>query len=50
LPPGGRWHTREFFGAVATGVEMLALPDPRAGVLQFVEAAFAESQRRLGVG
>lgn len=49
LPPGGRWHTREFFGAVATGVDMLALDDPRGGIMAVVDAAFAESLRRLQV-
>ncbi len=48
LPPGGRWHTKDFFGAVATGIDLLALPDPRAGLLKIVDAAFAESLRRLG--
>ena len=48
LPPGGRWHTREFFGAVATGVDMLALDDPRGGIMAVVDAAFAESLKRLG--
>jgi len=47
LPPGGRWHTRGFFGAVATAVELLAQPDPRAALLQVLEAAFEESRRRL---
>jgi len=48
LPPGARWHTKDFFGAVATGIDLLALPDPRAGFTSIVEAAFAESMRRLG--
>ncbi|MGH8708795.1 MAG: hypothetical protein ACREVD_12155, partial [Burkholderiales bacterium] len=47
LPPAGRWHTREFFGAVATGVELLALPNPRAGLHRVLETAFEESLRRL---
>jgi hypothetical protein len=50
LPPGGRWHTHEFFGAVATGVEMLALHDPRGGIMAVVDAAFGESLKRLQVG
>ena len=50
LPPGGRWHTHEFFGAVATAVEMLALGDPRGGIMAVVDAAFAESLKRLQVG
>jgi hypothetical protein len=50
LPPAGRWHTHEFFGAVVTGVELLALKDPRAGLLAVLEAAFDESLKRLGLG
>jgi hypothetical protein len=50
LPPGGRWHTRGFFGAVATGVEMLALENPRGGIMAVVDAAFEESLKRLGFG
>lgn len=49
LPPGGRWHTYEFFGAVATAVEVLALDDPRAGLDRILDAAFEESLRRLQV-
>jgi hypothetical protein len=49
LPPGGRWHTKDFFGAVATGIDLLALPDPRAGFIKIVDAAFQESLQRLGV-
>lgn len=47
LPPGGRWHTKDFFGAVAPAIDLLALPDPRAGVLEILEAAFEESLRQL---
>jgi len=43
LPPGGRWHTKGFFGAVAAATDILALPDPRAGLLEIVDAAFEES-------
>jgi hypothetical protein len=50
LPPGGRWHTKDFFGAVATGIDLLALSDPRAGFDKIVDAAFAESLKRLGLG
>jgi hypothetical protein len=50
LPPAGRWHMREFFGAVATGVELLALEDPQAALFQVLDAAFAESLKRLGAG
>ncbi len=47
LPPGGRWHTKDFFGAVAPATDLLALPDPRAGLDKIVDAAFEESLRRL---
>ena len=47
LPPGGRWHTKGFFGAVATAIDIRELPDPRAGLLKIVDAAFEESLRRL---
>jgi hypothetical protein len=40
LPPGGRWHTKNFFGAVAAATDLLALPDPRAGLLEVFAAAF----------
>jgi hypothetical protein len=49
LPPGGRWHTKGFFGAVATATDLLALPDPRAGLLEIVDAAFEESLGRLHI-
>jgi len=49
LPPGGRWHTKGFFGAVATAIDLLELPDPRAGLLKIVDAAFEESLGRLQV-
>jgi hypothetical protein len=49
LPPGGRWHTKDFFGAVATGTDLLALSDPRAGLIAVVDAAVAESVKRLGM-
>jgi hypothetical protein len=48
LPPGGRWHTKDFFGAVATATDLLALPDPRAGLIAILDAAFEESLERLG--
>ena len=50
LPPGGRWRTKDFFGAVATGIDLLALPDPRAGFDKIVDAAFEECLKRLGLG
>jgi hypothetical protein len=46
LPRGGRWHTRGFFGAVAPATDLFALPDPRAGLLEVLAAAFEESLRR----
>jgi hypothetical protein len=49
LPPGGRWHTHEFFGAVATAVDVLALPEPAGGLMKILDAAFEECRKRLGV-
>lgn len=49
LPPGGRWHTKDFFGAVATATDILLLPDPRKGLMKIVDAAFEESLKRLKV-
>ena len=42
LPPGGHWHTKDFFGAVATADELLALADPRAAAVRVIEAAVRE--------
>jgi hypothetical protein len=50
LPPGGRWHARNFFGAVAIATDILALPEPRAGLIKIVDAAFEESLKRLQAG
>lgn len=41
LPPGGHWHEKDFFGAVATADELLAQPDPRAALLAVIDAAVA---------
>ncbi|MGH8686898.1 MAG: hypothetical protein ACREU5_00410 [Burkholderiales bacterium] len=49
LPPGGRWHTKDFFAAVATATDLLALRNPRAGLEAIIDAAFAEGARRLHV-
>jgi len=47
LPPGGRWHTKDFFGAVATAEALLARRDPRAALLEVIEAAFDASKKWL---
>jgi hypothetical protein len=47
LPRGGRWHTHEFFGAVATAADVLALPEPAAGLMKILDAAFEECSKRL---
>jgi len=47
LPPGGHWHTKDFFGAVATAQEFLALPDPYAVVMMVIDAAFGAGRRWL---
>jgi len=49
LPRGGRWHTRDFFAAIATGTDLLALEDPEKGMIEIIEAAFEEGLRRLHV-
>jgi hypothetical protein len=49
LPPGGHWHTRDFFGAVATADALLAQPDPRAALVEVIEAAFQAGRRWLDV-
>jgi hypothetical protein len=47
LPPPGHWHTQGFFGAVATGEEILALAERGPGLLAFVTGAFETSRVRL---
>lgn len=47
LPPGGHWHTKDFFAAVATAQEFLALPDPRAALLMVIDSAFGAGRRWL---
>jgi hypothetical protein len=49
LPAPGHWHTEGFVGAIATGEEVLALADRRAGLAAFVEGAFAASVTELGL-
>jgi hypothetical protein len=39
LPPPGHWHTQGFVGAVATGEQILALAERRAGTFAFVRSA-----------
>ena len=48
LPPPGHWHTEGFFGAVATGEEILAMKDRGKGLLAFITAAFEIGRARLG--
>ena len=50
LPQGGRWHTKDFFGAVATGMDLLELSDPRKGLIAIADAAVKESLKRLRAG
>ncbi|MEO8145376.1 MAG: hypothetical protein ABI654_14290 [Betaproteobacteria bacterium] len=40
LPPGGRWHTKDFFAAVATGSDLVAAADPRAALAAIIDAGF----------
>ena len=48
LPPPGHWHTEGFFGAVATGDQILAMKDRGRGLLAFINAAFDIGRMRLG--
>jgi len=48
LPPPGHWHTEGFFGAVATGEEILALTERGPGLLAFYTGAFEIGRARLG--
>jgi hypothetical protein len=45
LPPGGHWHKKDFFAAVATAEALLAQRDPRAALVAVIDAAF-EAERR----
>ena len=47
-PPPGHWHTEGFFGAVATGDDILAMKDRGHGLLGFITAAFDIGRTRLG--
>jgi len=48
LPPPGHWHTEGFFGAVATGEEILAMNDRGKALLAFIAGAFEIGRARLG--
>lgn len=48
LPAPGHWHTEGFFGAVATGDELLQMKDRSRAVLSFITAAFEIGRARLG--
>lgn len=48
LPPPGHWHTSGFVGAIATGKEVLTLPDINAGLSQFISGAFSVGRVKLG--
>jgi hypothetical protein len=48
LPPPGHWHTEGFFGAVATGEEILAMQDRGRALLAFITGAFEIGRARLG--
>jgi len=49
LPQPGHWHTEGFFGAVATGEEILAMKDRGRALLAFITGAFEIGRARLGV-
>ncbi len=40
LPAPGHWHTQGLFAAVITGEQIVALPDARAGALNFVRGVY----------
>ena len=44
LPPGGHWHTKDFFAAVASADDLLAQPDPRAALINVIDAGFEAGQ------
>jgi hypothetical protein len=48
LPAPGHWHTEGFFGAVATGEDILAMKDRGRGLLAFINAAFDIGREHLG--
>jgi len=48
LPLPGRWHTDGFFGAVATGEEILAMQDRGRALLAFITGAFEVGRAKLG--
>jgi hypothetical protein len=43
----GHWHTLGFVAAVAIGEELLSIPEPRAGIGRFIDAAIAIARRLL---
>lgn len=47
-PRPGHWHTEGFFGAVATGDDILAMRDRGRGLLAFINTAFDIARARLG--
>lgn len=47
-PLPGHWHTEGFFGAVATGDDILAMKDRGRGLLAFINAAFDIGRTKLG--
>jgi len=49
LPMPGHWHTSGFTGAIATGQEVLTLPDVEAGLSRFITEAFSAGRARLGI-
>lgn len=49
LPPPGHWHTQGFFGAVATGEEILMLADRGPELLAFIDRVCEIGRARLGV-
>jgi hypothetical protein len=47
-PSPGHWHTEGFFGAVATGDDILAMSDRGRGIAAFIGSAFDLARARMG--
>ncbi len=49
LPPPGHWHTAGFVGAIATGEEVLSLPDIEDGMTTFLSGSFELGRKGLDI-
>lgn len=48
-PSPAHWHTQGFVGIIATAGEVLTMDDPAAGLGPFLDAAYEQSRRLLGL-